>query len=135
MRRPGTAMAVGLAAERRRTRGFWRLVLPEFRAMHSAARDEGMVLTSLEDCASDDMRALRHDEAHAIRDALARQLDAQILGPLDRGECACGGPLYGLHPECVDCARSHLVAHLRAAPSLGGGLATDGTWWMGRPLS
>jgi hypothetical protein len=126
MRRPGTAMAVGLAAERRRTRGFWRLVLPEFRAMHSAARDEGMVRTSLEDCASDDMRALRHDEAHAIRDALARQLDAQILGPLDSGEALWWAAVRAA--PGVRGLRSHLVARGPRRRSVGDSRTGRGGW-------
>jgi hypothetical protein len=80
MRRPGTAMALRLAAERRRTRGFWRRVLPEFRAMHSAARDEraGTVRSSL-----DPYGEWAHIKGCEVDDALTRQLDAQILGPLD----------------------------------------------------
>jgi hypothetical protein len=77
--RPGTAMAVRLAAERRRTRGFWRLVLPEFRAMHAAARSSraGTVRSSM-----DPYGEWAHIKGCEVDDALARQLDAQLLGPL-----------------------------------------------------
>lgn len=86
MRRPGTAMALGLAAERRCTRGFWRLVLPEFRAMHQAAREEPVRPCRCGgDCNAYDAPMVD------LSDALARQMARQMVveyGPLAGvGEC------------------------------------------------
>jgi hypothetical protein len=82
MARPGTTMALGLVAARRRTRGFWRVVLPELRSMGRTVTLPD--LSGVED--------LRRAEAKVLSDALARQLDAQTLGePASVRPCRCGG--------------------------------------------